>query len=149
MLEIEDGAAFTAIGIMSSAAAHTWRRVEWIPELSAIRRERKPPGHPGAVEKQDPDTANARVANSTRNSCIAASEVCFDQDKAQAGKDCNAKKKKGSWQEGEPWFARLSFQVGRFSIHANQTKTCAHALSCFHQLKVLRRAPRGRKEWTE
>jgi hypothetical protein len=90
MLEIEDGAAFTAIGIMSSAAAHIWRRVEWIPELSAIRRERKPPGHPGAVEKQDPDTANARVANSTRNSCIAASEVCFDQDKAQAGKDCNA-----------------------------------------------------------
>jgi len=77
MLEIEEGAALTAIGIMSSAAAHIWRRVEWIPELSAMRRERKPPGHPGAVEKQDPDTANARVANSTRNSCIAASEVCF------------------------------------------------------------------------
>jgi hypothetical protein len=124
MLEIEEGAALTAIGIMSSAAAHIWRRVEWIPELSAMRRERKPPGHPGAVEKQDPDTANARVANSTRNSCIAASEVCFDQDKAQAGKDCNAlgeRKKKGPWQDGE----------------------------CFPQLKVLRRAPRGRKEWTE
>ena len=85
MLDIEEGAALTAIGIMSSAAAHIWRRVEWIPELSAMRRERKPPGHLGAVEKQDPDTANARVANSTRNSCMLPQRDIRPREKEKKG----------------------------------------------------------------